>query len=200
MLTSLFGSRLRARLLGWLFSHPDERFFVRQLTGLLDEDPTNVSRELARLEKMGILVSLAEGRQKYYQVDRECSVFHELHGLVLKTIGVADVLRQALSPLEQQISIAFVFGSMASGEATSASDADLLVVGDIDEVVLHKAVAAAEQRLGRTVNYTLVSEREFQRRRREKNGFLAQVLNGPKIMILGSEREVRPAAGVPAHP
>lgn len=190
MLAILFGSRLRARLLGWLFSHPGERFFVRELTGLLDEDPTNVSRELARLEKMDILTSKVEGRQKYYRVNKECAVFHELRGLVLKTIGVADILREALSPLEQQISTAFIFGSLASGEATSASDADLLVVGSIDEMVLHKAVAAAEQRLGRTVNYTVVSEREFQKRRREKEGFLAQVLSGPKIMILGSAREV----------
>lgn len=190
MLASLFGSRLRARLLGWLFSHPDERFFVRELTGLLDEDPTNVSRELARLEKMDILMSIVEGRQKYYRVNKECAVFHELRGLVLKTVGVADILREALAPLEQQISMAFIFGSLASGEATSASDADLLVVGDVDEMALHKAIAAAEGRLGRPVNYTVVNKRELQKRRREKDGFLAQVLNGPKIIVLGSAREV----------
>ena len=75
MLANLLGSRVRARLVGWLFSHPDERYFVRQLTGLLKEDSTNVSRELARLEKMGILVSTQVGRQKHYQANRKCAIF-----------------------------------------------------------------------------------------------------------------------------
>jgi len=88
MLAQLLGSRLRAKLLGWLFSHPDERYFVRQLTALLGEDSTNVSRELARLEKMGILVSTLEGRQKYYRANRQCAVFPELCGLAIKTAGI----------------------------------------------------------------------------------------------------------------
>jgi len=186
MLTNLLGSRLRAKLLGWLFSHPDERYFVRQLAGLLREDATNVGRELARLEKMGILVSTQEGRQKYYQVNKSCSIFHELRGLALKTAGIAGVLREVLAPMAGQITIAFVYGSMVSGEATSTSDVDLLVVGDIDEMELHRAVSMAEERLGRSVNYMLLSQREFQRRRKEKGGFLAQILTGPKIMILDS--------------
>jgi predicted nucleotidyltransferase len=186
MLAILLGSKLRAKVLGWLFSHPDERYFVRQLTALLKEDSTNISRELARLEKMGILVSTQVGRQKHYQANKKCAIFEELHGLAVKTAGLADVLRSALAPLADQIASAFIYGSMASGEAISASDIDLLVVGNIDEMVLHRALSGAESRLGRPVNYTLMSQPEFYKRQGEKDGFLARVLSGPKIMIMGS--------------
>ena len=186
MLATLLGSKLRAKVLGWLFSHPDEHYFVRQLTALLKEDSTNISRELARLEKMGILVSTQVGRQKHYQANKKCAIFEELRGLAIKTTGLADVLRETLAPLAEQIAITFVYGSMANGEANSASDIDLLVVGNIDEMALHGALSQAEKRLGRPVNYTLMSQREFDKRRSQKGGFLDRVLSGQKIMIMGS--------------
>src|SRR4030067_604317 len=137
MLDTLLGSKLRAKVLGWLFSHPDERYFVRQLTSLVKEDSTNVSRELARLEKIGILVSTAEGRQKYYQANRASPVFAEVHGLIAKTAGVADVLRAALAPAKDRIKVAFIFGSIANGTERRRSDIDVIVVGRVsfEEVV-----------------------------------------------------------------
>lgn len=191
MLATLLGSKLRAKVLGWLFFHPDKRYFVRQLTALLKEDSTNISRELARLEKMGILVSTQVGRQKHYQANKKCAIFEELCGLAVKTTGLADVLREALAPISGQIASAFVYGSVASGEATSVSDIDLLVVGDVDEMELHRALSEAENQLARPVNYTFMSQLEFHERRSEKGGFLARVLSGPKIMILDSIDEIR---------
>ena len=191
MLAQLLGSRVRAKLLGRLFAHPNERYFVRQLTGLVGEDSTNVSRELARLQELGVLLSQTEGRQKYYQANSQCPVFAELHGLALKTVGLADVLRDALTPLSGKIKTAFVYGSMASGEAGPKSDVDLMVIGDVDEMRLHKALSKTEEALGRAVNYTLMGLREFHRRRKEKNGFFARVLRGPKIAILGCCDEIR---------
>ena len=103
MLEILLGSKLRAKVLGWLFSHPDERYFVRQLTLLVKEDSTNVSRELARLEKTGILISTTEGKQKYYQANRESPIFDELHGLMVKS-GMADV-KKPLDMVAQRFSV-----------------------------------------------------------------------------------------------
>jgi DNA-binding transcriptional ArsR family regulator len=117
ILESLLGSRLRAKLLGWLFSHPGERFFVRQLAGLLGEDSTNLSRELARLGELGLLTVSREGQQKYFQVDQESAIYPELRGLVLKTAGLAAQLREAMKPLASRIDLAFVYGSVASGNA-----------------------------------------------------------------------------------
>ncbi len=190
VLPNLLGSKLRAKVLGWLFTHPDERYFVRQLTALLKEDPTNLSRELSRLASMDLLVFTQVGRQKHYQANRKCALFGELHGLAVKTSGLADVLREVLAPLSEEIVVAFVYGSMANGGATAASDIDLMVVGNIDEMTLHRALAQAENSLARSVNYTLMSSLEFQKRRSESDGFLARVLSGQKIMILGSINEI----------
>jgi predicted nucleotidyltransferase len=191
VLTKLFGSRVRAKVLSWLLCHPDERFFVRQLKPILGEDATHIGRELARLEKPGIVTKEASGNRTYYQANAACPIFPELRGLVLKTVGLGDVVREALTPLGGGIRAAFVYGSMASGEAGPGSDVDLLVVGDVDEMALHRAVGEAEKVLARTVNYTLLSGAEFRRRRREKGGFLARVLRGPKIAILGDLDAVR---------
>jgi DNA-binding transcriptional ArsR family regulator len=93
VLDKIFGSRVRAKILGWFFTHIDEKFFVRQLAPILGEDPTNISREMARLESLGILISTRQGNQKQFQVNKECSFLEELRGLVLKTIGIAGQLK-----------------------------------------------------------------------------------------------------------
>jgi hypothetical protein len=109
MLAKLFGSRLRGKLIGWMFTHTDERFYVRQLQSLLQEDATNLSRELSRLATLGLLTRTAEGKQKYYQANAESPVFSELHGLAIKTVGVADVLRSALEAISGRIRVAFIY-------------------------------------------------------------------------------------------
>ena len=176
MLETLLGSKLRAKVLGWLFSHPDERYFVRQLTGLVKEDSTNVSRELARLEKTGILVSTTEGRQKYYQANRESPLFDELHGLILKTVGVADVLRSALAPAKEQIKIAFIFGSIASGNERRRSDIDVMVIGKVSFEEVVSLLSPAEEKLRREVNPVVYPVAEFKKKVKEDHHFVKTVL------------------------
>ncbi len=190
MLAELLKSRVRAKALAWFFSHPSERFYVRQLGPLLRCDATHTGRELLRLEALGILVSQIEGREKYYQVNARCPIFSELRSLVMKTAGLADILRSSLKPLKKGISTAFVYGSQATGKATARSDVDLLVIGDADEIALHKAVSKAEREIGRAVNYRLLSLREFRERRRERHGFLSRVLAGEKLFIIGTPDEL----------
>lgn len=186
MLSKLLGSRLRAQVIGWLFTHSDERFYVRELTSLLGEDSTNLSRELARLEKLGLVLSEEEGKQKYYRANPDSAVFEELKGLALKTTGLIDVLREALAPSDEKIELAFVFGSQAKGTADWRSDVDLLIVGNMEETVLHSAISIAEARLHRSVNYTLLTPKEFRARMDEKGSFLEHVMKAPKLMIKGA--------------
>ncbi|MBN1369706.1 MAG: nucleotidyltransferase domain-containing protein [Dehalococcoidaceae bacterium] len=190
MLDAIVGSKLRSRVLGWLFTHPDERYFVRQLTKLLNEDSTNLSRELIRLEKAGILVSKKEGRQKYYQANRESPFFNDLHGLIVKTVGIADVLRSALSSCKDKIRVALVFGSFASGNEDKTSDIDVLLVGEIsvDEVVM--LLAGAEEKLGREINSVVYPVDEFRHKAKEGHHFIKSVLKGEKIFLIGDESEL----------
>jgi predicted nucleotidyltransferase len=195
MLETLLGSRLRAKVLGWLFSHPDERYFVRQLTALLKEDSTNVSRELARLEKTGILVSTIEGRQKYYQANRQSPLFNELHGLMLKTVGAADVIKKALEPRRADIKLAFIFGSVARKAEDRFSDIDLLVVGDITFGEVVDLISTAEEALSRELNPVVYTLTEFNKRLSENHYFIRDVLSGDKIFVIGDENELKSLAG-----
>jgi predicted nucleotidyltransferase len=195
MLETLLGSKLRAKVLGWLFSHPDERYFVRQLTALVKEDSTNVSRELARLEKTGILVSTTEGRQKYYQANRQSPLFNELHGLMLKTVGVADIIKKALEPRMADIKLAFIFGSVAKKAEDRFSDIDLLVVGDITFGDLVDLISTAEEALSRELNPVVYTLTEFNKRLSENHYFIRDVLSGDKIFVIGDENELKALVG-----
>jgi predicted nucleotidyltransferase len=191
MLQTILGSNLRAKALGWLFSHPDERYYVRQLTKLLNEDSTNVSRELARLGKAGVLVSTTEGRQKYYQANRQSPLFDDLHGLAVKTTGVSDVLRVALSQLAAKIAVALIFGSVARGDEQGRSDVDLMVIGAVSFAEISSALGEAEKILHRDINPVVYPAAEFREKVLAEHHFVKTVLNGDKIFVIGGEGELR---------
>jgi len=195
MLETFLGSKLRAKVLGWLFSHPDERYYVRQLTSLVKEDSTNVSRELSRLEKTGILVLTIEGKQKYYQANRESPIFNELHGLFLKTVGVADVLRSALIPAQKRIRLAFIFGSIATGSENRRSDVDVMVVGTVSFEKVSSLLRPAEEKLRREVNPVVYPIAEFKKKVKEDHYFVKTVLEDKKIFLIGDQGTLQRLSG-----
>jgi uncharacterized protein len=190
VLPNLFGSKLRAKVLGWLFTHTDERYFVRQLTSLLKEDSTNISRELARLEKMGILELTTSGRQKYYQANLKSPIYNELHGLMVKTTGVSDIIRSYLVPVSQKIKLAFIFGSIAGRTETRASDVDVMIIGDIDYDEAASCLNLAQDKIGREINSVVYPILEFQQKIKNNQHFLKSVLAGEKIYLIGDESEL----------
>lgn len=195
LLETISGSKLRAKLLGWLFSHPDDRFYARRLALLLKEDATNLSRELARLEKAGLLNLVIEGRQKYYQANRQSPIFEELHRLVIKTSGIGDTLRAALVPVAKQIRVAFIYGSFAAGAENNNSDIDLMVIGDISPEELTVPLDIAEAKLAREINPALYTPAEFRSKLDEGHHFLKTVTVGEKIFLIGDEYEFGRLAG-----
>ena len=190
MTEKLFGSKLKAKVLGWFFTHVDERFFVRQLESLLEEDSTNLSRELARLESLRILVSEREGRQKYFKVNKGSPIFGEMRGLILKTVGVAGVIKSNLEKVEG-ITYAFIYGSFAKNIEKPESDVDVMVIGKghLDEI--EDILSKIEQQLGRSINIIFYSLKEFRKKINSKDSFIKTVLNSPKIMLIGDENEIR---------
>jgi predicted nucleotidyltransferase len=190
LLPNLLGSKLRAKVLGWLFTHTDDRYFVRQLTGLLKEDSTNISRELARLEKMGILVLTTSGKQKYYQANPQSPIFNELHGLMVKTAGIADVLRLALKPSVKRIKSAFIFGSVATRLETRASDIDVMIIGDISFGDVVSLISPAQEILHREINPVVYAAQEFHDKVKTDHHFVNSVLAGEKIFLIGDEGEL----------
>ncbi|HOX06737.1 MAG TPA: nucleotidyltransferase domain-containing protein [Planctomycetota bacterium] len=190
MLDKLLGSKLRARVIGWFYTHPDERYFVRQLTALLGEDSTNLSRELARLADLGVLTREEEGRQKYYRANPQCAVFSELRSMAVKTFGVGDILSAALAPLADHIRAAFIYGSFARGEEQARSDVDVMIVGDATFGDVVEALHPVQEKLGREVNPTVYPEAEFREKLAAGHHFLTSVFSAPKIFLRGDERDL----------
>ncbi len=194
MLQELFRSKLRAKLLSCLFLSPAERFYARQLEAVLGESQGNISRELARLESLGIVVAERTGRQKFYTANEECPVFEELQGIVLKTAGLADVLKQALKGLDG-VRVAFVYGGFAERKPSPQSDVDVMVIGKVSFTRIVEALLPAQDRLRRDINPVVYSVAEFRRRLRGDHHFVSAVVEGPKIFLVGNEDELRRVAG-----
>lgn len=174
------------RVLAVLFGNPRRSFYANEIIALVGSGKGAVQRELARLEAAGLVSVTRLGKQKHYQANAAAPVFKELRGLVLKTSGLVDVLRAALAPLAAQISAAFVYGSVAKGQDTAKSDIDLMVVSDtLSYADLFAALEQATGRLGRTVNPTVYSREELNKRVRTGNAFIKRVLEQPKLWVIG---------------
>lgn len=180
----LFGEPHR-RLLGLLYMRPEQSFHVREIARITGLDAGNAHRTLKRMASAGLVTSTRVGNQVRYQADRTCPIFEELSGIVRKTSGLADVLREALVPFGERIAVAFVFGSVAKGEAGPRSDIDLMVVGDVAFEDIVPAVHAAHEQLRREVNPVVMSRADFARKRKAGERFVSRVLAEPRILLMG---------------
>jgi predicted nucleotidyltransferase len=184
-------SKTQQRLLGLLFVNPDRSYFANELVRLAESGIGAVHRELATLEAAGLVTAKRVGNQKHYQANRAASIFKELRGIALKTFGVGEVLREALKPLAAKIRAAFVYGSLAKGSDTAASDIDLMVISDeVAYADLFSVASDAERRLGRKVSPTVYSPAELRQKAAGGNEFVLRLLEQPKIFVIGSEDEL----------
>ena len=195
MIEQLF-PRTRRSVLALLLGRPDEAFYLREIVRATEAGKGAVERELRALTGAGILLREKRGNLTYYRANRDCPIYPELHGLIVKTAGIADVVREALSQVEG-IHLAFIFGSMAKGAGDARSDVDVLVVADAPFADISGALLSAQERLGREITPTVYSPEEFADRLKTKHHFLMRVLQEPKIMLVGTpddlERMGRPA-------
>ena len=184
-------SKGRRELLALLFSHADKSFYLRQVVRMLGIGQGVVQRELSRLWKAGLITRTRVGSQIHYQANRESPVFNELKSLMIKTAGLAEVLRAALSTVADQIDVALVFGSFARSEHRAQSDVDVMVVGKVSFGDAVTALQTAQKRAGREVNPVVFSADEYRARRKSKDRFLQTVLNSPKLFLIGGEHELK---------
>lgn len=181
-------------VLGFLYGQPERSFFANELIGLTGSGSGAIQRELARLVDSGLVTSRSIGRQRHYQANTGAPIFDELRSIIVKTVGLAEPLRGALGPLGHRITLALVYGSIAKGTATAASDIDLLVVAeDLTLEDLYSALEPAEQQLQRKVSPTLYTVKEFARRRMVGNPFMTKVLTGENIVLIGDAHAIAAA-------
>lgn len=182
----------RSAVLGALLLHPDSSLHVRELARLTGASPGSLHRDLRAMTALGLLLRQEVGRQVHYRANTQSPVFDELAGLLRKTAGLVDVLRDALGPVADQIDYAFVYGSMASGVEHAHSDVDVMIVGSIGFGEAVQALSAAQDELRREVNPTVLTPAQVARKLREKGGFVSQVWATPRLWIMGGDEEGAP--------
>jgi DNA-binding transcriptional ArsR family regulator len=182
--------KTRQGILAATLARPEKTWYVSELARRMGVPSSSLQRELQELTDAGILKSYRQGRMVYYQANTDSPVFPDLRGLLLKTAGLVDVLRDALRPVARKIQLACVYGSIASGEARSESDIDLMVVGRVSPAELALPLRRARALLGRQVNPAVYSVAEFNKKRAAKDHFLSQILTGPKLVVLGGEDDL----------
>ncbi len=185
-------TRVQQRVLGLLFVHSERSYYTNEIVNCVDLGTGVVQRELEKLTASGLLVMSKKGNQKHYQANQSNPVFSELKSIVLKTVGLGDVIRLALQPLASKIQVAFVYGSIAKGEETATSDIDLFVItNDLDYADLFAAITPVEEQLARPVNPTVYSRDEFKKKLKSGNSFVTRVLSQPKILLMGTEDDLK---------
>ncbi len=179
-------TKTQQRVLSLLYGKPDKSFYTNEIVRRADMGRGTVRRELDRLSSAGLLVARREGNQLHFQANADNPIYSELLNIVRKTFGVADIIRAALQPLDVQIELAFVYGSMAKTTDTMVSDVDLMLVGDMlaysDVVGL---LVSVEESLQRPINPTIYTPSEFRAKIKEENSFLIRVMEQPTLMIKG---------------
>jgi predicted nucleotidyltransferase len=190
-------TKTQQRVLAVLFGQSDRSFYANEIIGLAGSGSGAVQRELARLEAATLVTVRRIGNQKHYQANHQAPIFAELRDIVVKTFGLADVLRTALQPLWPFVELAFVYGSIAKGSEHAGSDVDLMVVGSIaSNAQLLEALLPAQAQLGRAVNPTLYTPSEFAQRIGDGRSFIMRVLDQPKIFVKGTEHDITRIGGV----
>ncbi len=187
--TTLF-SDYRRRVFGLLLLHPEQRYHLREIARLTGTVPGTLTRELAKLAEVGVLKKEGVGRQVFYSANRECPIFDELASILRKTSGLVDVLADALVPLAEQVEVAFVFGSIASGQASSGSDIDLMVIGSVSFSDLIAALYPVQETLGREINPKIYTRAEWQKFVKENGAFVRDVMSKPKLLVLGDKDDL----------
>jgi len=186
MLERLFSSQTRVGLLVLLLGRPEERFYIRELARQLKRDISGIKRELDNLEKAGVLQSVKVGNLKYYSANLQSPLYPELKAIMDKTRAVPGTIAGALRAVEGIVA-AFLYGAKLDALATDAGPLDLIVVGAPEMNALNQAVAGLEERLGREINLLVFDGAEFSRRREEGDPFVTEVLQGDRVVLVGSD-------------
>jgi predicted nucleotidyltransferase len=187
-LAELLSSRVKAEIFRLLFGAMPRELHVREIerqSGLAD---ATVRQELKRLLRVGVVESRIDGNRTYYRANRRHPLYPDIRNLVLKTSGLTDALREALT--SPNIKLAFVFGSVAAGSEGAESDIDLIVIGSLSLRQLSRLLSGVAARVGREINPHVFTVEEFRRRMKARDHFVSAVMAAPKLVVIGNEDDL----------
>lgn len=182
-------SKIRQDLLTLFFTNPSQKFYLRELQRILGYSVGSIRRELLKFQEDKLFNTQKIGNLLYYSLNTEHPLFEELKSIVSKTVGVEGSLRKILLSIKN-IKISFIYGSFASEQLKATSDVDLMVIGNPNISILNEKIAGLEKRLKREINTTIYSWKEYKDKKEDKGGFILDLLENPKIMLIGKEDDL----------
>lgn len=187
LLAEILSSKVRAEIFRILWGSAPVECHLRDLERRAGMTVGSIQQEVKKLAGLGLLEKRIDGNRAYFKANQAHPLYEDIRQLVLKTVGVADVFREALT--HDKIQGAFVFGSVAQGTANALSDIDLFVIGSIGLRELSKLLKGPAQSLGREINPHILTRAEWTSRIEAKEHFVSTIANAKKIVIIGGENE-----------
>ena len=187
-LAQIISSKARAEFFRILFGINSNEFHLREIQRRSGMAIDTVRKEAMKLEEMDLVTKRIDGNRTYYSGNKQHPLYAPIHDLVLKTSGLTDVLKIAL--LKHPFKFVFVFGSIAAGKEKAESDIDLFMIGDAGLRKISKLLKEPSQMIGREINPHIMTEKEFLKRKNQKEHFVTSVLRSPKLMVIGIENEL----------
>ncbi len=182
-------SKVRVKILQLFLTSTDNLFHVRDIVRRVEEEINAVRRELARLEKYGLVASEWRGNRRYYRFRKDYPFYPEILGMVVKSTGLGGAIVKNRGKLGR-IKYAMMATRFVKNEVSGAEDVDLLVVGQIALPELQALIAEEQAKREREINYSFMDEAEFTFRMKRRDPFILHVLIQAKIMLLGDESDL----------
>lgn len=189
LIETLF-SKTVAGILSVLFNQEKIRLHAREIARKSGIAIGSVQRDLKKLTNAGLLIRTKEGQQVYYTPDQKSPIYDELLKIVSKTMGIIKKIQVALQPLNKNIIIAMVYGSVARGEASERSDLDLLIIGDTSFSEIVSATSQISEETGWEINPIVLSASEYKNKMESGNHFLKSLKNEKTVYLIGNSSEL----------
>ena len=193
ILSEILSSKVRAEVFRLLFGLNGNALHVREIERRSGFAIGTIQTEMKKLYKLNLVLKKRDGNRLYYRANRQHPIFSEIHSLVVKTVGLIDVLSDTLSG-EKAIRSAFIFGSIAESSEKAESDIDLMVIGEIGLRSISRLLQGMAEEFGREINPYVLSPKEFIKRKIESEQFICKVLISPKLFIIGDENDLKTMA------
>lgn len=193
LLSEILSSKIRADIFRLFFGVSDNELHMREIERRSGYAIGTIQSELRKLLRLDLVSKRKDGNRTYYRANKDHPLFLDIQRLVLKTVGLVDILQNKLTK-SQEITIAFVFGSIARQEEMAGSDIDLVVIGHLGLREITALLSGLTEKVGREINPHVFTVNEFKKRIARKEHFITQVLDEPKIFIFGDENELKTMA------
>ena len=193
ILSEILSSKVRAEVFRLLFGMNDTPLHVREIERRSGFAIGTIQTEMKKLYKLNLVLKNRDGNRLYYRANRQHPIYSDIHSLVIKTVGLIDVLKKVLAG-EKAIRTAFIFGSIAEGSEKAESDIDLMVIGEIGVRALSSLLKGLAEEFGREINPYVLSPKEFSQRKSETERFISKVLVSPKLFVIGDENDLKTMA------